>query len=58
MEPHRLLFLRNFFIFALRSPSSIAKMAKNGPCNVQIQIQIQKEATKKKVSRFGLAVRR
>ena len=25
----------------MRSPSSVAKMAKNGPCNVQIQIQIQ-----------------
>ena len=39
MEPHRLFFLSIFlyFIFALRSPSSNAKMAKNGPCNVQIQ---------------------
>ena len=41
MEPHRLFFLRKFYIFALRSPSSIAKMAKNGPCNVQIQIQCE-----------------
>ena len=40
MEPHRLFFLRKKIIFALRSPSSIAKMTKNGPCSVQIQIQI------------------
>ena len=37
MKLHRLLLLSTSFIFALRSPSSIAYMAKNGPCNVQIQ---------------------
>ena len=40
MKLHRLVLLSKFFIFALRSPNSIVKMAKNGPCNVQIQIQI------------------
>ena len=40
MKLHRLFLLSELFIFALRSPSSIAKMARNGPCNVQIQIQM------------------
>ena len=39
MKLHRLFLLSKFFIFALCSPSSIAKMAKNGLYNVQIQIQ-------------------
>ena len=47
MKLHRLFLLSKDLIFALRSPSSIAKMAKNGPCSVQIQIQIQLKQTNK-----------
>ena len=45
VKPHRLFFLSKIFIFALRSPSSVAKMAKNGPYNVQIQIQMNHHRT-------------